>query len=100
MVITPQARRRITGAVRSLEDSQARDRWGAWAQGAAPNVSRADVPYDIAAIAHNALTAAAERIKERLGAVGLDEDLEADLLNDLGYVQAIEASLRKEGIGR
>jgi hypothetical protein len=100
MMLTPQARRRITGAIRSLEDTQARDRWGAWTQTVAPNEVRNDVPYDIAVIAYDALSEDARRIEARLGTEGLDEDLEADLLNDLGYIQAIETALRNEGIGR
>jgi len=40
------------------------------------------------------------RIEERLAAEGLDEDVEADLLNDLGYIEAIQNALRSEGIGR
>lgn len=98
MMITPQAQRRITWAVGAL-DNRSRDRWGAWASAAAPNLIRTDVPYEIAIIAHNALVDAARKIQERLDA-GLDEDTEADLLNDLGFVQAIEATLRKEGVGR
>jgi hypothetical protein len=100
MMITPQARRRITGAVRSLPDVSCQERWGAWAGQAAPNEIRADIPYDVAVIALEALTTAERSIEERLGKEGLDEDLEADLLNDLGYIQAIETTLRNEGIGR
>jgi hypothetical protein len=61
---------------------------------------RTDVPYDIAAIALEALIAAEGRIEERLRTPGLDEDVEADLLNDLGYIQAIETALHAEGVGR
>jgi hypothetical protein len=46
------------------------------------------------------LTAAERAIEQRLGQETLDDDLQADLLNDLGYVQAIENALRNEGIGR
>jgi len=99
MMITPQARRRITDAVQAL-DTQARSRWGTWAERAAPNQVRTDVPYEIAVIAHEALTAAAYGIERLLSSETLDEDREADLLNDLGFVQAIDASLRKEGVGK
>jgi hypothetical protein len=100
MMITPQARRRIGGAVQALLDTSARDRWGAWAQQAAPNAVRTDVPYEIAAIALEALVTAERRIEQQLGQEALDEDREADLLNDLGYIQAIETALRNEGIER
>jgi hypothetical protein len=100
MMITPQARRLITGAVRALPEPRSRDLWGAWAGQVAPDEIRADLPYDIAVIALEALTTAERTIRERLGSEGLAEDLEADLLNDLGYIQAIEIALRNEGIGR
>jgi hypothetical protein len=100
MMITPQARRRIGGAVQSLPDTNARDRWGAWAQQAAPNAVRIDVPYEIAVIALEALVTAERGIEQQLGQEALDEDIEADLLNDLGYIQAIETALRNEGIER
>jgi hypothetical protein len=100
MMITPQACRRITGAVQALPDSHSRDRWGTWAQQARPNQIRTDVPYDVAAIALEALTTAERRIEEQLRQDALDEDLQADLLNDLGYIHAIESALRNEGVGR
>lgn len=100
MMITPQACRRITGAVEALPDVLARERWGAWAQQAAINQIRTDVPYDVAAIALEALVTAERDIANALGEDALDEDRQADLLNDLGYIQAIETQLRNEGVGR
>jgi hypothetical protein len=100
MMITPQARRRISGAVRALPDPSSQERWGVWAGQTAPNEIRTDVPYDIAVIALEALTTAERSIEERLAKEGVDDDLEADLLNDLGYIQAIETTLRNEGIDR
>jgi hypothetical protein len=99
MMITPQARRRITGAVRALPEPR-RNRWEVWAGQTAPTEIRTNVPNDIAIIALEALTTAERDIRERLAKVGLDEDSEADLLNDLGYIQAIETAFRNEGIGR
>jgi hypothetical protein len=100
MKITPQACRRIADAVQVLSDVRSRERWGAWARERVPEVIRTDVPYDVAAIALEALTTAERNIQERLAKEGLDEDIEADLLNDLGFVQAIETTLRQEGIER
>jgi hypothetical protein len=100
MMITPQACRRITGAVETLADPSLRTRWGAWTQRGISNQFRSDVPYEVAAIALDALTADSRRIEELLKAGVADENLEADLLNDLGYVRAIETSLRNEGVGR
>src|SRR3954451_6017981 len=96
IMITPQARRRITGAVQSL-DPASQGRWTAWAQTFLPNQVQTDVPYDIALIALHALIEAERKIEAQLSQDSLDDDLEADLLNDLGYVQAIEAALRNEG---
>jgi hypothetical protein len=99
MMITPQARRRITGAVTALPDASLRDRWGAWARAASPDQVRTDVPYEIAEIAFHALTAAEKTIYQQLEQ-DLDEDTRADLANDLGYILAIETAIRNEGIGR
>jgi hypothetical protein len=52
--------------VQALPDSHSRDRWGTWAQQARPNQIRTDVPYDVAAIALEALTTAERRIEEQL----------------------------------
>jgi hypothetical protein len=100
MKITPQARRRITEAVQALPDARSRDRWGAWAGQGESAVIRTDVPYDVAEIAFEALITAERSIEENLRKEGLDEDTEADLLNDLGYIEAIETEFRSEGIGR
>jgi hypothetical protein len=94
MMITPQARRRITGAVRAL-DPRSRERWESWAA-TADGVP----PYDVAAIALRALEAAEKEACLRLDYEGLDEDTRADLANDLGYIQSIETALRAEGVGR
>jgi hypothetical protein len=100
MLITPQACRRIAGAVQALPDPHSKTIWVAWVrQGGAPNRPRTDVPYNIAAIALEALEADERRIEEQLSTPTIDEDAEADLLNDLGYIQAIGATLRNEGIG-
>jgi hypothetical protein len=100
MMITPQARRRITGAVRELDDPSARDRWSSWAATAPSDQHRTNVPYEIAAIALRALETAEKNIHQALGLQELDEDTRVDLANDLGYVQAIETAIRNEGIGR
>lgn len=100
MVISPQACRRITAAVRELEDVHRQEQWGAWAIGGIPNQPRQDVPYYIAEIAFDALAVETGRIERLLRTAGLDEDDEADLLNDLGYIQAIQVALRNKGIGR
>jgi len=99
MMITPQARRRIAGAVEALQDMRAREIWQAWAQHAGPSEIRTNVPYEIAEIALAALSADDRRIAEQLNGP-LDDDTQADLSNDLGYIRAIETALRAEGVGR
>lgn len=98
MMITPQACRRIADAVKVLPDVPSKERWGEWAEKVVAEVIRTDVPYDVAAIALEAITAAVRDIQQQLAKEGLDEGLEADLLNDLGFIQAIETTLRKEGV--
>ena len=100
MKITPQARRRITGAVRALNDLGLSERWGRWDAAGPANQIRTDLPYEIAEIAFQALTAAERAIHAQLEGGGVDEDTRADLANDLGYVQAIETTFRGSGIGR
>jgi hypothetical protein len=100
MMITGQACRRISGAVRELQNPRSSERWGTWARTFVPGQIRDDIPYDVAAIALEALTAAERRIEDQLRQAALDEGQEADLLNDLGYIKAIEQALQNEGIGR
>jgi len=91
MTLTPQAHRLIAEAVRALPDGRSRDRWRSFAESA-----RDELPSDVAVIVLEALQGMARHLEERLGATALDEDQEADILNDLGYIRAIEAGLGKE----
>jgi hypothetical protein len=97
MMMTPQACRRVTSAVAALSAVD-QARWKAWAD-RLPSRGPADVPYEIASIALHALAAAEREIEAELAQFGLDEDREADLLNDLGYVRAIQAALHAENVG-
>jgi hypothetical protein len=96
MKLTPQGRRLIGEAVGFLPDPSARDRWSTWAK----EGDHAELPYPIAEIAVHALEAAGHRIEKQLGSGSLDEDSEADLLNKLGYIRAIETALRRENVSR
>jgi hypothetical protein len=93
MMMTPQARRLITSAVRALPGGS-RDQWGVWVGQGSTDAIRTDIPQDIAEIALRALVVAEQHIEKQLGTDGLGEDAEADLLNDLGYIQSIETALR------
>ena len=57
MMITPQARRRITGAVRAL-DPHSRECWESWAATAA-----GVPPYNVAEIALTAIKALSEDVR-------------------------------------
>lgn len=96
MMLTPQARRLTAAAVRALPDTKAREKWHAWEA----RVSSSELPYDVAAIVLDALNMAASELEKRLEAASLDEDTEADTLNELGYIHAIQKTLRREGVGR
>jgi hypothetical protein len=100
MTITPQARRRITAAVRDLPDSGSRDRWGVWAKESLPDRICTDVPDDVAAIALEALIGAERGVEAQRAEDALDEDRQADLRNDLGYIRSIAAVPRSEGLVR
>jgi hypothetical protein len=100
VMITPQARRGITAAVRDLPDSGSRDRWGVWAKESLPDRICTDVPDDVAAIALEALIGAERGVEAQLAEDALDEDRQADLLNDLGYIRSIAAVPRSEGLVR
>jgi hypothetical protein len=62
--------------------------------------SQAELPNPVAEIALHALDAAAHRIEKQFGSASLNEGLEADMLNDLGYIRAIATTLHREGIKR
>jgi len=99
MNMTPQARRRIAVALATAGENQARERFNSWAKQFVVNQPSAPVPYDIAEIALNALKTEEKQIEGQL-AGNPDDDTEADLLNDLAYVQAIKAALIAENVGQ
>jgi len=95
IILTPQATRRITNAVKELPDERALSKWREWVE------QSSDTPlnYDVATIALSAIVAESRKLSTELEQGSLDEDSEADILNDLGYLSAIEKSLRLEGVG-
>jgi hypothetical protein len=91
MILTPRARRTVDAAIQHLPDSRLRDKWRAWEKQDAIG----DLPGEIAAIVGNALQLAEQNLQKRLESSSLDENEQADILNDLGYIQAIEAGLKE-----
>jgi hypothetical protein len=98
MVVDPQVRRRLTSAVFNELPDAARDRWNTWAR-QVPPLDTIELPYDLAEIALRAVSASARTITRRLDQDDIEGDVRSDLLNDLGFVQDIEATL-VESVGR
>jgi hypothetical protein len=90
MMLTPRARRTVSAAVEQLSDSDLRDKWRAWERRGATG----ELPSEITAIARDALHLAERNLQKRLDTASLDENEEADILNDLGYIHAIETGLK------
>ena len=99
MVITPKVRRLIAEGVALLPDPM-RDRWNEWARPFEITESASEVPYEIADLALQALTAAEQDIEWRLQRPNLHEDARSDMLNDLGDIRAIQATIRAENVGQ
>lgn len=93
MIITPQARRLISGAVLLLAD-EARSRWNEWDRQFSLTDAAADAPREIADIALRALEAAERDLEWRLQQSQLHEDVRSDMLNDLASIRAIGASIK------
>jgi hypothetical protein len=98
MVITTNARRFISDAVSLLSDSD-RDRWREWTRQYGVVDPASEMPYEIAEIALRALVAAECDLKWRLQQPNLHEDARSDIVNDFGYIQAIQDSIRAENVG-
>ncbi len=93
MILTPRAKRVVSEAMRALPSgSAARDRWYSWAE--YPNAY--EIPSDLVPLVQEALSFIERACEARLNFRPLNEDEEADLLNDLGYIRAIENELRRE----
>jgi len=92
MKLTPQALRLVSGLMSSSPDGGAHSRWLAWAA----RTPGGDLPDDLLLVVIEALTDAAWRLEQALSAPGIDDDRESDLVNELGYIQAISGDLKKE----
>lgn len=98
MIFHPRDRRRIGDTLRALGDQEALRTWETWVNMFMVNQPSTRAPYEIAALALRALLADESNIKRQLDA-DPDEDSWADLVNDLGYVQAIKEELLAENVG-
>jgi hypothetical protein len=94
MKLSPKAHRFVVEAIRDLPDPTARDRLRSWMRRPAGE----NLPPDIASLTLAALERFETWMQECLEASRADEDRQADLVNDIRFVQAIESDLRKEGV--
>jgi hypothetical protein len=89
--ISPKARRFIDEAIKATQDHSAKTAWARFGRTGA-----SDLPDPVAHAALAALEAAARRMRAALASASLEEEEAADLSNDLGFVIAIEADLRRQ----
>ena len=94
MLLTPKAHRFVCEAIRDLPDAGARERLRSWMH----QSTTESMPPDIASLALTALERFETWMRECLEASRANEDKEAELINDIRFVQAIESDLRKAGI--
>jgi hypothetical protein len=94
MKLSQKAHRFVAEAIRDLPDPSARDRLRSWMQRSAGE----NLPPEIAALTLTALERFEIWMKECLEMSRADADRQADLINDIRFVQAIESDLRREGV--
>jgi hypothetical protein len=94
MKLTPKAHRFVAEAIRDLPDARARDRLRAWIQRSPDEV----LPPDIASLTLTALERFETWLTECLRTPKLDDDRQAEIINDIRFIQAIESDFRKEGV--
>jgi hypothetical protein len=94
MKLSLKAHRFVAEAIRDLPDPVDRDRLRSWMRRPAGE----NLPPEIAVLTLAALERFEIWMKECLEAAPTDEDRQADLVNDIRFVQAIESELRKEGV--
>jgi hypothetical protein len=91
MKLSSRARRFVTEAVMDLSDDQVTSIWQAFEHRTGDHLSR-----DVAYAALRALEHAESDLPRRLTKGIADEDEYSDLVNDLGFIQAIEGDLRQQ----
>jgi hypothetical protein len=92
MKLSASARRIISYGVSRLKDEEALAAWSRW-QKRHPD---GELPTDIVAIAARSIAILESEILGAIATKKYAEEMEGDILNDLGYVRAIESDLRKE----
>jgi len=90
MILSTKARRFVSAAVDQLPDDYVRDVWRSFERG--PD---RDISPKVADAALRALQRAERNIALRLKSEKLDENEEADLANDLYFIQAVENDLKR-----
>lgn len=92
MKLSVPARRMISYGVSRLNDEEARVAWSKWLERHPDD----DLPPHIIAIAARSVAILESQILGAIAAKKFTDETEGDILNDLGYVRAIESDLRKE----
>lgn len=83
MKLTPQASRLLSGLMREHPDVR-------------KALSVEDLPAEMIPVAHEALQQHVRELQTRLDHEKLSDDEESDLLNELGYVMAVDKDLVHE----
>lgn len=94
MKLSPKAQRFVIEAARGLKDSGAKDRLLSW-------ISRApqtDLPDDIAPTTLAALESLEAWMMTRLEASRSDENQEAEIINDIRFIQTLERGLKRAAL--
>jgi hypothetical protein len=97
MKLSPKARRFVAEAIRDLPTAIARNplrSWVTWVEG----TGEAEMPPEIASLTLTALQRFETWMRECLEANRANEDKEAELINDIRFVQSIEKALQREGV--
>lgn len=92
MKLPAKALRLVSALVSSLADGDARVRLTKWLQ----RHSDEDMPNDIRVLVLAVLTNGARHLEHALDSGRLNEDQEADVLNDLGYLQSLGTAIKMD----
>lgn len=94
MRLSPKAKRFVAAAVRDLPSAIDRDRL----RTGLASTSDEEMPADLAPLALTALQRFETWLKECLEVSRHDEEKEAELINDIRFVQSVEKLLTRAGV--
>ena len=91
MKLSAKAQRFVAEGARDLSGSERRDRLLSWLD----RYGGQELPPQIVTLALGALERCEFWMRQRLESSGLDEDLRADVMNDIAFIHSIESDLRR-----